>query len=150
MSDFTNDLRYPKAGSLLFDTKDRVDVEIRKDGSARSMTAIYSDPETGEVIQTSEGGGGAEMSILNVTIEDDGGVEVWTIPMTAEELFTSLESELILIRASVDGFNQLCYPASYTYNEVTGYSFTFTDLSYISNIIFTAATTSDYPVYRQD
>ena len=58
MSDYTNDLRYPKSGSLLFDTKDLVDVTISKTGTTRSMVATYTDPETGEVLQTTEGGGG--------------------------------------------------------------------------------------------
>lgn len=30
MSDYTNDLRYPKSGSLLFDTKDLVDVTTER------------------------------------------------------------------------------------------------------------------------
>lgn len=58
MSDFTNDMRYPKRGSVTFDTKDRIDILINKTGDARSMNIVYSDPETGEILQTSEGGGG--------------------------------------------------------------------------------------------
>lgn len=58
MSDFTNDMRYPKRGAVQFDTKDRIDILISKTGDTRSMNIVYSDPETGEILQTSEGGGG--------------------------------------------------------------------------------------------
>lgn len=72
MSDFTNDMRYPKRGSIIFDTKDRIDIIISKTDGDRSMNIVYSDPETGEIIQTSEGGG----SIPNEKLFVFGGTDI--------------------------------------------------------------------------
>lgn len=66
MSDFTNDMRYPKRGAVQFDTKDRIDILISKTGDTRSMNIVYSDPETGEILQTSEGGGGVQTLATNI------------------------------------------------------------------------------------
>lgn len=108
MSDFTNDLKYPKSGSLLFDTKDLVDVTVSKTGNTRSMTATYTDPETGEVLQTSEGGG-AEMY---VTFIWDSENSKYTIETPVADIIEAISNDVTVVGKLSEG-NMILYPVGW-------------------------------------
>lgn len=119
MSDFTNDMRYPKRGSVQFDTKDRIDILISKTGGDRSMNIVYSDPETGEILQTSEGGGGG------------GGVQNYDLfvingtTITSDECFIQNSQPASTGReanASLTGFYAISLTNGTTYNATLSYN----------------------------
>lgn len=121
MSDFTNDMRYPKRGSVQFDTKDRIDILISKTGGDRSMNIVYSDPETGEILQTSEGGGGG--GVQNYDLFTFAGTTI-----TSDECFiqnsqpasTGREAVATLTGCYVISLtNGTTYNATLTYNGET-------------------------------
>ena len=118
MSDFTNDMRYPKRGAVQFDTKDRIDILISKTGDARSMNIVYSDPETGEILQTSEGGGGGgvqnyDLFVINgITITSDE-----CILQNSQPAATGREAV-----ASLTGCYTISLTAGSTYNATLSYN----------------------------
>ena len=118
MSDFTNDMRYPKRGSVQFDTKDRIDILISKTGGDRSMNIVYSDPETGEILQTSEGGGGG--GVQNYDLFVINGTTI-----TSDECFIQNSQPASTGReaiASLTGCYAISLTAGSTYNATLSYN----------------------------